>query len=107
MSALGQKLTYAVHNSMSALPPKAISNATYGNVRFGPMTDIVLGDAFFCHVQRRVPTIRAGSRTEGRSMIMCALGGGISLARTLLDHCENECRKETHGENGGEDICNS
>jgi len=27
MSALGQKQTYAVHNSMSALPPKATLNA--------------------------------------------------------------------------------
>src|SRR5262245_32943320 len=29
MSALGQKPTYAVQNGMSALPPKATSNATY------------------------------------------------------------------------------
>ena len=31
MSALGQKQTYAVQNGMSALPPKATSNATYGD----------------------------------------------------------------------------
>src|SRR5262249_47966753 len=30
MSALGQKQTYAVHNGMSALLPKATSNATQG-----------------------------------------------------------------------------
>jgi hypothetical protein len=30
MSALGQKRTCAVHKLMSALPPKATSNATYG-----------------------------------------------------------------------------
>src|SRR5262245_12757466 len=30
MSALGQKRTYAVQNGMSALPPKATSNATFG-----------------------------------------------------------------------------
>src|SRR5262249_27772821 len=30
MSALGQKQTYAVQNVMSALPPKATSNATRG-----------------------------------------------------------------------------
>jgi len=40
MSALGQKQTYAVQNGMSALPPKATSNATYGDVRFGPKADI-------------------------------------------------------------------
>jgi len=40
MSALGQKQTYAVHNGMSALPPKATSNATQWNARFGPSTDI-------------------------------------------------------------------
>jgi len=36
MSALGHKRTYAVQQGMSALPPKATQNATYGNVRFGP-----------------------------------------------------------------------
>src|SRR5262245_27806098 len=44
MSALGQKQTSAVHNGMSALPPKATSNATYGNVRFGPKADTTLFD---------------------------------------------------------------
>src|SRR5262245_33864901 len=34
MSALGQKQTCAAHKLMSALPPKATSNATYGNVRW-------------------------------------------------------------------------
>src|SRR5262245_66578014 len=32
MSALGQKRTFAVQNGMSALPPKATSNAPYGDV---------------------------------------------------------------------------
>src|SRR5262245_29657510 len=30
MSALGQNQTFALHQPMSALPPKATSNATYG-----------------------------------------------------------------------------
>jgi len=30
MSALGQKRTSALHKDMSALPPRATSNATYG-----------------------------------------------------------------------------
>jgi hypothetical protein len=30
MFALGQKQTYAVHNGMSALPPKATKQATPG-----------------------------------------------------------------------------
>ena len=30
MSALGQKQTFAVQDAVSALPPKATSNATYG-----------------------------------------------------------------------------
>src|SRR5262245_59095249 len=30
MSALGQKRTFALHQPMSALPPKATSNATFG-----------------------------------------------------------------------------
>ncbi|HMF23613.1 MAG TPA: hypothetical protein VKG24_16005, partial [Pseudolabrys sp.] len=34
MSALGQKRTFAVQKGMSALPPKATSNATKWNVRF-------------------------------------------------------------------------
>ena len=36
MSALGQKQTCALQKAMSALPPKATPNATYGDVRFGP-----------------------------------------------------------------------
>src|SRR5215510_2573642 len=40
MSAMGQKQTCAAHNSMSALLPKATSNATQGTVRFGPKADI-------------------------------------------------------------------
>src|SRR5262249_11094301 len=40
MSALGQKQTCAAQQPMSALPPKATSNATYGDVRFGPIADI-------------------------------------------------------------------
>src|SRR6516165_2297533 len=35
----GQKQTCGAQNGMSALPPKATSNATYGNVRFGPKAD--------------------------------------------------------------------
>ena len=35
MTALGHKRTCAAQNGMSALPPKAMSNATYGSVRFG------------------------------------------------------------------------
>src|SRR5215471_839738 len=40
MSPLGQKQTCAVQRGMSALAPKATSNATLGNVRFGPIADI-------------------------------------------------------------------
>ena len=40
MSALGQKQTYAVHNGMSALPPKADMCGAVPDVRFGPIADI-------------------------------------------------------------------
>jgi len=40
MSALGQKQTCALHSPMSALPPKATSNATDGNVRFASLFDV-------------------------------------------------------------------
>jgi len=40
MSALGHKQTCAMQKAMSALPPIATSNATYGNVRYGPKADI-------------------------------------------------------------------
>src|SRR5262245_66502788 len=46
MSAMGQKQTCAAHKLMSALPPKATSNATYGNVRFGLIADIALATPF-------------------------------------------------------------
>src|SRR5262249_19063073 len=41
MSALGQKRTFAVQNGMSALPPKADMCGAKGNVRYGPIADIV------------------------------------------------------------------
>jgi len=40
MSALGQKQTYAVHNVMSALPPKADMCGATRDVRFGPIADM-------------------------------------------------------------------
>src|SRR5262245_57463231 len=40
MSALGQKQTYAVHQAMSALPPKADMCSAIPDVRFGPKADI-------------------------------------------------------------------
>ena len=43
MSALGQKQTYAVHNRMSALPPKADMCSAEADVCFGPKADIATG----------------------------------------------------------------
>src|SRR5262249_22370992 len=40
MSALGQKRTYAVQKSMSALPPKADMCVATRDVRFGPIADM-------------------------------------------------------------------
>ena len=40
MSALGQKQTYAVHNGMSALHPKADMFGARGHVCFGPKANI-------------------------------------------------------------------
>jgi hypothetical protein len=40
MSALGQKQTYATHNGMSALPPKADMCGALDDVRFVPEGDI-------------------------------------------------------------------
>jgi len=42
MSALGQKQTYAVHNGMSALPPRA-DMCGAAHVCFGPIADIGRG----------------------------------------------------------------
>jgi len=52
ISALGQKRTCAVHQPMSALPPKATSNATWRNVRFGPKAD--MGSATGVRVARLI-----------------------------------------------------
>src|SRR5262249_40723521 len=40
MSALGQKQTFALHQPMSALPPKADICSAPAHVRFGPKADI-------------------------------------------------------------------
>jgi len=40
MSALGQKQTYALHQPMSALPPKADMCGALADVCFGPKADI-------------------------------------------------------------------
>jgi len=41
MFALGQKQTYAVHNGMSALPPKADSCSAHAHVCCGSKADLV------------------------------------------------------------------
>ena len=66
MSALGQKPTYAAHNGMSALPPKADICGALADVCFGPKADIGslfddlvgtqqkrLGDTYFERVSGR------------------------------------------------------
>jgi len=45
MSALGQKHTFAVHNGVSALHPKADMCSATRHVRFVPIADIALGAA--------------------------------------------------------------
>jgi hypothetical protein len=40
MSALSQKQTFAVHQPMSAIPPKADMCGATRNVRYGPKADI-------------------------------------------------------------------
>ena len=45
MSALGQKQTFAVHNGVSALHPKADMCSATRHVRFVPIADIALGAA--------------------------------------------------------------
>jgi hypothetical protein len=40
MSALGQKQTFAVHQPMSALAPKADIRSALTHVRFGPIADM-------------------------------------------------------------------
>src|SRR5262245_8882632 len=57
VSALGHKRTFAVQNGMSALPLKATSNATYGDVRLGPKADTarhLAQSGIFISVQIRV-----------------------------------------------------
>jgi hypothetical protein len=44
MSALGQKQTFAVHQPMSALPPKADIGELELHVRFGPIADIYMAE---------------------------------------------------------------
>ena len=40
MPALGQKQTFALHQAMSALPPKADICSALTHVRFGPIADM-------------------------------------------------------------------
>ena len=44
MSALGHKRTFAVHQPMSALPPKADMCGAIADVGFGPKADIPMAD---------------------------------------------------------------
>jgi hypothetical protein len=45
MSALGQKRTFAVQNTMSAISPKADICSALAHVRFVPIADITLHGA--------------------------------------------------------------
>src|SRR5262249_33683882 len=52
-NGIGQKRTFAPQKVMSALPPKATSNATYGDVRLGPEADMCSARLVSAKGQRR------------------------------------------------------
>jgi|RhiMetdeSRZDD1v2_1073273.scaffolds.fasta_scaffold400946_2 hypothetical protein len=55
MSALGQKQTFAVHQAMSALLPKADMCGATGDVRFGPIADIAFPNYFVIAIAPQAP----------------------------------------------------
>src|SRR5262249_5254765 len=76
MSALGQKRTYAVHNGMSALPPKADICGAARGVRFGPKADISDKpkiDGLHEHVENTTPNYdrRGGYHESGIKLRPC------------------------------------
>jgi hypothetical protein len=60
MSAMGQKPTYALQQSMSALPPKADMRADMVHVRFVPIADI---DSY-SNTASGLPAIMGGRRSS-------------------------------------------
>jgi hypothetical protein len=71
MSALGQKQTFAVQKSMSALPPKADMCGATRDVRFVPIADIL-------------PLIRSFRRRSDYSPILFSAGPTAQIALEAL-----------------------
>jgi hypothetical protein len=86
MSALGQKQTYAMHQPMSALPPKATLNAFISSVRYRP---IVKG--------RKTMSAAQARRWRGRADLLNDL-------RVLIRRCRIKAAFNTPRDKGFE-LC--
>jgi len=87
MSALGQKRTCAMQKGMSALPPKATSNAARCDVPFGPKPDIAfLFDDLVGACEQPVMVSAGGERRQSRLRVR----RDRYLHAQLLGNCEEE-----------------
>src|SRR5262249_6477031 len=72
MSALGQKQTFALHQPMSALHPKADICSAVGYVRFGPLADTA------CQSMTRSARNKAKCGTERPSVFAALMLSTVS-----------------------------
>jgi len=64
MSALGQKQAFALHQLMSALPPKADMCAAIADVCFGPIAEITFATPFGIAVPKASSIIHGFAQTR-------------------------------------------
>src|SRR5215813_37569 len=81
MSALGQKQTYALQNSMSALPPKADTCGATRDVRFGPIADSC---SAAIGIATRSPGQRAPHGTYPNAIASAARATGNAQAQSAI-----------------------
>ena len=80
MSALGQKRTFAVQNSMSALPPIADMCGAKRDARFGPKADIARYS-----ITSSARASSCGGRVRPSAFAVLRLGGDPCHCRNTFD----------------------
>jgi len=84
MSALGQKQTFALHQLVSALPPKADIRHRNWHVRFGPKADILA-------MPRQCPQLtgqRAPAALRAIATVISSMGFTRGRPKCFVEPCE-------------------
>ena len=83
MSVLGQKQTFALHQPMSALPPRADMCGALAHVCFGPKADILFDYVRFVPALRLSEVAEIAVLVRSLSGLFVRMGVGFRLEVTV------------------------